>query len=186
MQSLYNRRYAIAALLATVLLSAKPLYADDVKIKIPAPPMPKIVLPAPPPMIWLPTPQIHVAYDSPYPIFHQERHYYLHHDDNWYIGPSYNGPWGLIKGKQVPKSLRKFKKDNWGHYQREAAQRFRDDHDDRHHHHFYADRPQERATWDDYERRSRKDRHYHEHRDDHQRDKHEKRKEKHKKDKHDD
>jgi len=166
MKSTPIHRLTKAFWFSAALFAAHPLYADDIKIKIPAPPIPKIVLPAPPPMIWLPTPQIHVAYDSPYPIFHHERNYYLHHDDIWYIGPSYNGPWSLIKGKQVPKGLRKFKKDNWGHYQREAAQRFREERDDRHHHHFYADRPQERARWSDYERRSQKDHHYRDRRDD--------------------
>lgn len=157
MKSLRKYRCVIAALVAVASYATQPLRADD-KFRAPMPPMPRIVLPAPPPMIWLPTPKIHVAYDSPYPIFHHEQHYYLHHENVWYLGPSHNGPWQLIKGKQVPKNLRKFKKDKWSHYQRDAARHFRENREDRRHHHFYADRPHERASWNDYERRSRNDR----------------------------
>lgn len=208
----HKRPRLLAALFAATFLAAQAVAADDNRINIPAPPLPhppkislpKITLPAPPPMIWLPVPQIHVAYDSPYPIFHHEGRYYLHHEDIWYLGPSYNGPWTLIKGKQVPKNLRKFRRDDWGQYQREAAHHFREGRDDQHHH-FYADRPRERASWDDYERRSRRDGSYgdhnrsersgrddrHDQRDDRHnqdgdRDKHDNRKEKNEKQKHDD
>ena len=174
----HNHLSLLAAVFAAAFWMAPAIAADSGRITLPLPPLPKITLPAPPAMIWLPAPQIHVAYDSPHPIFHHEGRYYLHHNDTWHTGPSHNGPWNLIKDKQVPKKLRKFKKDNWGHYQSEAARQFRGGHGDERHHHFYADQPQERATWNDQERRSGRG----DHRDGH--DKHDKKDKR--KDKHDD
>ena len=150
-----ERAYVIAALLGALFLISGPVLADDNRIKIPAPPLPplpRIVLPSPPPMVWLPVPQVYVAHDSPHQIFHHEGHYYLHHQDAWYIGPGYAGPWTVAKHKQVPPGLRKYRGERWGEYQREAAQHFREGRD-----HgrapFYAGRerghPHERAHWKD-------------------------------------
>jgi len=155
MLQLRNHFCVIAALLGALFLITGPVLADDNRIKIPAPPLPplpKIVLPSPPPMVWLPVPQVYVAHDSPHQIFHHEGHYYLHRQDVWYIGPGYAGPWTVANQKQVPPGLRKYRGERWGEYQREAAQHFRDG---RNHDHspFYASRengqPRERAHWKD-------------------------------------
>lgn len=153
MKTTHERSYAIAILLTAAFLATQPLRADEIKIKLPAPPVPKIVLPAPPPMIWLPDPQVYVAHDSPHHIFFHSGRYYLFHQDAWFIGPAYNGPWSVIKAKQLPPGLRNYRPDNWGHYQREAAQRFREGHDNGHPP-FHAGRPHERAHWkgDDHNR----------------------------------
>ena len=144
--------YLLALLGAMVLFSGLG-HASDNQIRIPLPPLPKIVLPAPPPMIWLPTPKIYVAHESPYPIFFHSGQYYLHDHDTWYIGPGYAGPWNHVHPKKVPKKLRNFRKDNWGKYQSEAAHHFRSD---RHEHEpFYARREaheqHRRADWKEYE-----------------------------------
>lgn len=155
MLQLRNRFYVTAALLGVLLLASGPILADDNRIKLPAPPLPplpKIVLPSPPPMVWLPTLQVYVAHNSPHQLFHHERQYYLHHQDVWYIGPGYAGPWTVVKHKQVPPGLRKHRGEHWGKYQREAAQHYREGRD-----HgrspFYAGRekghPHERAHWKD-------------------------------------
>lgn len=153
MKSSHERSYAIATLLTAAFLATQPLRADEIKIRLPAPPVPKIVLPAPPPMIWLPGPQVYVAHESPHPIFFHGGQYYLFHQDVWFIGPAYAGPWTVIKVRQVPPGLRKFRGERWGEYQREATQRFREGRDNGHHP-FYAGRPGERARWkgDDHDR----------------------------------
>jgi hypothetical protein len=145
-----ERSYVIATLLTAALLAAQPLGADEVKIRIPAPPVPKIVLPAPPPMIWLPVPQVYVAHDSPHHIFFHGGHYYLFHHDLWYMGSAHAGPWTRIKVKQLPPGLHKYRGGHWREYQREAAQRFREDRDAEHRP-FYAGRPHEHAHWKDDE-----------------------------------
>ena len=124
-----------ATLFVAFIATALPSSADDNQIRIPRPPMPRIVLPAAPPMIWLPAPKVYVAHKSPYPIFYQSGHYYLHDHDAWFIGPGYGGPWKAVSSHRVPKNLRGFRKHHWGRYQNEAAQHFRDDdRDDRHEH----------------------------------------------------
>lgn len=171
-----KRNYLFAVLSTAVFLIAQAVAAED-RLRLPMPPLPPmpkgslptITLPAPPPMVWLPTQNLHVAFESPYPIFHLGGQYYLHHGDRWYHGPSYNGPWNLNRGK-IPRPIRHFRHDHWVNYQREAVQQFREDHRGQHHH-FYADRPNERASWHDHERRSRRDDGYRDHdrrgRDDH-------------------
>lgn len=165
-------RYLLA-LLSVMFLFSSLGHASDNQIRIPVPPLPKIVLPAPPPMIWLPTPKIYVAHESPYPIFFHSGHYYLNDHDAWYIGPGYAGPWNRVHPKKLPKNLRKFHKDNWGQYQSEAARQF---HSDRYEHEpFYARREareqHRRAHWQEYEER-------HEERHGHEKDEYKEKKEK--------
>lgn len=173
--------HSFLAVVGMMFLVSNLGHASDNQIRIPLPPLPKIVLPAPPPMIWLPTPKIYVAHQSPYPIFFHSGHYYLHDHDNWYIGPGYAGPWSHVHSKKVPKNLRKFRKENWGHYQSEAAHHFRSE---RHEYEpFYARREareqHRRAHWQEHE-----ERHDHGHRHEHKEKK--EKKEKHGKHDHDD
>lgn len=181
MKRLTAHFHSLFALLGIIVLFSNLGHASDNQIRIPLPPMPKIVLPAPPPMIWLPTPKIYVAHESPHPIFFHSGHYYLHDHDTWYIGPGYAGPWNHVHAKKVPKHLRGFRKENWGKYQSEAAQHFRSD---RHEYEpFYARREareqHRRAHWREYE-----EHHGHGHRHEHKEKK--EKKEKHGKHGHDD
>lgn len=153
-----------AALLGTLILAPVPGITDDNQIRIPMPPMPRIVLPSPPPMIWLPTPKVYVAHKSPYPIFFESGHYYLHQENSWYRGPGYGGPWTSIRHNRVPKKLRGFRQENWGQYQNEAEHNFRDRHDDRHDHApFYARREAKEqhrpARWSEHDDQHGQDRH---------------------------
>jgi hypothetical protein len=103
-----------------------PAAADvDVHVHVPAP---VVVLPAPPPMVWLPGPRIYIAHGAPHRIFFNDDRYYLFHDDVWFVGPGYGGPWARIKIKQVPPGLRKFKARDWDGWQREAGRHARGGH----------------------------------------------------------
>jgi hypothetical protein len=148
-----------AILFATTLLPASVLLADEIKIRVPAPPAPRIVLPAAPPMIWLPGLQVYVAHDTPHNIFFHEGHYYLFHQNVWYLGPGYAGPWTAVTVKQVPPGLRKYRSEYWNEYEREADHRYRNWRDDEAHHPFYAQREahelHERAYWHEREARDR-------------------------------
>lgn len=145
-----NTKRSILHLVATVLVAAsftlQPARGDDIRIKVPVPPLPRIVLPAPPPMIWLPGISVYVAHDSPYPIFAHQNRYYLRHAHVWYVGPAYNGPWTVIEERRVPRNLRGFHQERWRDYETEADRRFREDRDE-HHYPYYADRPGERVRW---------------------------------------
>jgi hypothetical protein len=145
--------YSIVALFAALILISGSILAGEIRIPTPPlPPLPKIVFKAPPAMIWLPGPQVYVAHDSPYPIFHHAGHYYLNHEGSWYIGPGYDGPWTTAHHNQVPPGLRSYRGEHWEKYQHESSQRFREgrDHD---HVPFYAGRgnghARERAHWKD-------------------------------------
>lgn len=148
-----QRSYTIATLLIAAFLAAQPARADEIKIRLPAPPglpAPRIVLPAPPPMIWLPGLQVYVAHDSPHHIFYHDGHYYLFRDNVWYMGPGFAGPWLIVKVRQVPPGLHGFRGERWEEYEHEADRRYRDWHDDDEHHPFYAGRERgrgERAYW---------------------------------------
>lgn len=163
-----------AIVLATTLLPASALLADEIKIRIPVPPAPRIVLPAPPPMIWLPGLQVYVAHDTPHNIFFHEGRYYLFHQNVWYFGPGYAGPWTAATIKQVPPGLRKYRGERWNDYEREADRRYRDWHDDEAHYPFYARRDayerHERAYWHEREARDRGRRDEHSDRRDHDQD----------------
>jgi hypothetical protein len=136
----------VALILGTGLLASLSLQADEIRVKLPAPPLPPVLLPIPPPMIWLPIPKVYVAHDSPYPVFYHQGHYYFHYERVWYLGPGYNGPWTTIVIRQLPPGLRGFRQERWHEYQREADRRFREDRDDDHYP-FYAGHPGERAHW---------------------------------------
>lgn len=183
MNKLTPRFHPLFALLGMIVLFPGLGHAGDNEIRIPLPPLPKIVLPAPPPMIWLPAPKIYVAHKSPYPIFFHSGHYYLHDHDKWYIGPGYAGPWNPVRSKKVPKNLRKFRKENWGKYQSDAAHHFRSDRYE--HEPFYARREareqHRRVSWQEYE-----DRHDHERHERHEHKKKKEKKDKHGKHDHDD
>ena len=165
-----HRSYSVATLLVAAFLATTSVAAGDLKIKIPVPPLPpvpKIVLPAPPPMIWLPGPKVYVANDSPYEIFYRDGQYYFFHNNVWYVGHAYNGPWRQIHSHYVPSGLRHYRHENWGRYQNEAAQHFRDERYRHERYPFYAGRPHERAHWKDdrhdrgqhrgYEKQDRRD-----------------------------
>jgi len=152
-----NRFTVTAALFGVLFLASGPILADDNRITIPLPPhppLPKIVLPSPPVMIWLPGPKVYVAHETPHQIFNHDGHYYLHHQDAWYIGPGYSGPWTAAKERQIPPGLRKYRGEHWGEYQRDAAQRFREG---QHHGRspYYASeekgRARKRADWENHD-----------------------------------
>lgn len=161
MKKLTLNLHSLFALLGMIVLFSRLGHASDNQIRIPLPPLPKIVLPAPPPMIWLPAPKIYVAHNSPYPIFFHSGNYYLHDQDTWYIGPGYAGPWNRVHPKKLPKYLRAFRNDSWEQYQSEAAYQFRSNRYE--HEPFYARREareqHQRAYWQEYESRQNRGRH---------------------------
>ncbi len=104
----------------------------SVHINIPAP---VVMLPAPPQMVWIPGPQVYIAYGSPHEIFFDDDRYYLYDHDAWYASVGYGGPWGHVEVSHIPPGLRKHRHAEWRDYQREAEPRYRDD-DDRVHRNF--------------------------------------------------
>lgn len=141
------QRGAIALAAASLLFCAG-ARADGIYIRVPAPPVPHIVLSAPPPMVWLPSIGIYVAHESPYPIFFLDGRYYLRDHDRWFAAHAYGGPWGRVDDMRLPPPLRRYHDRDWDRYQHEAGMGYRRN-DDRMHPMFYpgrrdGDRYQER------------------------------------------
>lgn len=124
-------------LFALACFGLAPAYAGDVFVKINVP-APVVVLPAPPPMVWLPGPRIYVAHNSPHEIFFEGGHYYLHDHGRWYRGPGYAGPWIHINIGVLPPPLHRYDKKYWKKYQKEARYRYEHEHDDDDHPAFYG------------------------------------------------
>ena len=143
-----NRTNGLLSVLASITISACILLSAPAQaggnISLPLPPLPPLVLPpiphiklsAPPLMVWLPTPAVYVAMDSPYPIFCHENRYYLHSNNAWYVGPGYNGPWATVHVSLLPPGLHHFHEHEWNRYQHEAHYWREHDHHD--HRQFYG------------------------------------------------
>ena len=165
---------ALALLTGVVVsgLTAPARAGDNITIKVPTPPLPpipKITLRVPPPMVWLPAPKVYVARDTSHNIFYHENRYYLYQDDHWYAAPGYEGPWIVVRVDHLPPGLRAYRRHDWDHYQREAERRHRYHDGDGHRHAFYAHprehRGYERVRWSDWNRdhRNHGDRGWHGH-----------------------
>lgn len=137
MTAKFLRRGAVAIASAAFLLLASGARADGIYIQVPAP---RILLPAPPPMVWLPSIGIYVAHESPQAIFFLDGDYYVRDHGVWFASRVYGGPWARVDVMRLPPPLRGYHDRDWGRYQREARSRYRRD-DDRMHPMFYPGHP---------------------------------------------
>ena len=94
-----------AALVAALTLAAAPALAGvDVHIGIPAPP--SIVIEAPPHLVVVPgVPRVQYAPDLSYNYFAYGGQYYTYHENNWFVAPSYGGPWAYVDRVRVPRPV---------------------------------------------------------------------------------
>ena len=71
---------------------------------------PQIALVEEPEFISPPSLGFFVAVGIPYDMFYINSSYYLHRDNAWFRGSSYNGPWiGVRDDRRLPRGLRKYK-----------------------------------------------------------------------------
>lgn len=75
-------------------------------------PQPGFVIAEPPVFLMPATLGFQVAVGIPYDMFLISGRYYAFHDNVWYAGPSYNGPWGVVKYKNLPPGLQKHRVEN--------------------------------------------------------------------------
>ncbi len=81
----------------------------NVNINIGVPMPPPVVVTSSPVMILLSEPGVYVAIGVPYDVFFISGRYYYFHDDHWFRGSGYGGPWVHIAHKSLPPGLRKYK-----------------------------------------------------------------------------
>lgn len=85
---------------------------------------PRIVLSSHPDFIMPPSLGFYVAVGTPYDLYRVNNNYYVFHDNAWYRGAYYNGPWRAVNYRQLPQSLRRHNHEDirairdkeYGHY----------------------------------------------------------------------
>lgn len=92
-------------LLGLLTTPARAQVSIDVHIGEPPP----VVVYSPPTMVMLPEPQMYVAVGVPYDIFFVSGRYYYFHDDHWFWGAGYGGPWTYVAVERLPPGLRRYK-----------------------------------------------------------------------------
>src|SRR5262245_2545406 len=87
-----------------------------------------INLPSPPPLVIVPGTPVAYAPAVPANYFFYGGQYYVFTDGSWYMGPRYNGPWGVVAPGYIPAPLLavpvkyyKARPPHWKGWQRAAA-----------------------------------------------------------------
>ena len=117
----------------------------NVTVGVFAPP-PAYVVPAPPPLAAIPGSYVYVAPGLDVDILFYHGYWWRPYEGRWYRARHYNGPWGYMSGKRVPRAIIALPPDyrrvppgyeripygqmkkNWGRWERE---RHWDRHDNR-------------------------------------------------------
>ena len=77
---------------------------------------PEIYLDEPPSFIYSPNLGFHVSVGIPYDIAYINSSYYLYRGGNWYLAPSYTGPWNIVSYRRLPPVLHKHRYEQIRHY----------------------------------------------------------------------
>jgi len=70
--------------------------------RLPVPPLPPLVIPAPPPVFLIPGTYAYFAPDVDADLFFYGGYWYRPHGGGWYRASHYGGPWGFIVINHVP------------------------------------------------------------------------------------
>lgn len=93
------------ATLLILLGSTAPAKAQvSVNIGINAP-LPAFVVPAPPPVVVIPGTYVYYAPGLEVDILFYQGYWYRPYQDRWYRSRSYNGPWGFVPVRSMPRTL---------------------------------------------------------------------------------
>jgi hypothetical protein len=69
---------------------------------LPRPPLPPLVIPAPPPVFLIPGTYAYFAPDVDADLFFYGGFWYRPYGGRWYRAPHYRGPWGFVGMRRVP------------------------------------------------------------------------------------
>ena len=102
-----NRSRSIVVLVAVLFCSAMLSAAGntagaEVNIRLP---LPRLFLPAPPPLVLIPGTYAYAAPDADADIAFYQGAWYRPHGGLWYISNGYNGPWRTLSAERVPRVL---------------------------------------------------------------------------------
>jgi hypothetical protein len=68
---------------------------------------PAIVIASPPEFLLIPSLGLHVSIGAPYDLFYLDGHYYHFDNNRWYRSNHYQGPWGYVDRRHLPKRMLK-------------------------------------------------------------------------------
>jgi hypothetical protein len=68
---------------------------------------PAIVIASPPEFLLIPSLGLHVSIGAPYDLFYLDGYYYHFHNNSWYRSDHYQGPWGHVDRRYLPKRMLK-------------------------------------------------------------------------------
>lgn len=79
--------------------------ALQAKAGLPVPPLPRLVVPAPPPVVLVPGTYVYVAPDVDDDLVFYQGFWYRPYGGGWYRATHYNGPWGFVAIERTPRVL---------------------------------------------------------------------------------
>lgn len=85
-----------------LLFAAGSFAGAEVNIRLP---LPRLFLPAPPPLILIPGTYVYAVPDADADIVFYQGAWYRPHGGLWYIANGYNGPWRALGAERVPRVL---------------------------------------------------------------------------------
>ena len=71
----------------------------------PAPPLPPLLVPAPPPLVVIPGTYVYFPPDVRDDLLFYHGYWYRPYQGKWYRAAHYNGPWGFVALRRVPRVL---------------------------------------------------------------------------------
>ncbi|HEY5497930.1 MAG TPA: hypothetical protein VIK19_06320 [Syntrophales bacterium] len=101
---------------------------------------PRIVLSSHPDFIMPPSLGFYVAVGTPYDLYRVNNNYYVFHDNAWYRGAYYNGPWRAVNYQQLPQNLRRHNQEQIRAIRDEEYRHYRDNRDSYRGKHFKPDK----------------------------------------------
>ncbi len=103
-------------------------------------PGPRIVLSIHPDFIMPPSLGFYVAVGTPYDLYRVNNNYYVFHNNAWYRGAYYNGPWRAVDYQQLPQSLRRHNHEQIRAIRDEEYRQYHDNRDSYRGKHFKPDK----------------------------------------------
>ena len=104
---------------------------------------PPIVVSAPPAVVMIPQTQVYFVPDPHIDVFFYGGYWWSPRGEQWYRAKAYNGPWGVIEQRKVPRAVIYVPQDYRGRYEREQ-------------HVPYGQWKKEHSSWDRQNRKSHK------------------------------
>ncbi|MCK9419122.1 MAG: hypothetical protein M0R70_07070 [Nitrospirae bacterium] len=96
------KHYILATLVSLLILSAMIFTPAASNAGLPLPPLPPLIIPAPPPVFLIPGTYTYFAPEVEVDLFFYGGYWYRPHGGGWYSSSHYGGPWGFIESNRVP------------------------------------------------------------------------------------